>query len=324
MRSGFLIALLITLTTAAVYWYVEAAYWCNVPLSYQIGAIDERFDISEADVLMAMTAAETVWESSLGHDLFYYDQAAALTINFIFDERQQLQKEEEAERVRLDEKAAQTEDLNASYAELASRYEFLAAQFRQDEADYEARLNTYNTTVASYNDAGGAPPEVYEELEAERRVLDQERRRLNTAAAELNRLVTQLNELGEAGNQLVETYNENVARYNRRFGEAQEFTQGDFQYNYQGREINVYTYASEEELVLVLAHELGHALSLGHVDNPASLMHYLIGGQSQPLTLTAEDEAEFNRVCGPRETLGTWYQPIVRAWREWSILISSA
>jgi len=38
------------------------------------------------------------------------------------------------------------------------------------------------------------------------------------------------------------------------------------------REIEIYEYSSFSSLVAVLAHELGHALGLGHNNNPQSVM----------------------------------------------------
>lgn len=62
----------------------------------------------------------------------------------------------------------------------------------------------------------------------------------------------------------------------------------------------MYTFETPEELTLVLVHELGHALSLNHVEGEASVMHYLLGGQQAHVALSEEDLVEFNRVCGEK------------------------
>lgn len=94
---------------------------------------------------------------------------------------------------------------------------------------------------------------------------------------------------------MVENYNENVGEFNDRYAqEAREFTQGDFS---DGR-INIYTYTDEQELTTVLIHELGHAMSLEHVDGSSSMMYFQIGEQPLEFELSATDLSEFNRVCG--------------------------
>jgi hypothetical protein len=320
MRSSFLILLLITLLLAGGYWYTIGTAMCNVPIAYRLGTVDDRFNLSSEAARSALSAAEAVWEEAIGYDLFIYDDNAALSINFVFDERQAVQDEEARQRQLLDEKAAQNEDITSTHAELVAEYEALAADFTTAEAAYETRLAAYNREVASYNDVGGAPPAVFAALEAEREALDEERRRINAAAARLNQLVRRINELGETGNELIAVYNENVDRYNRQFAEEREFTQGDYQRFGGQKTINIYTFADQAELVLVLAHEFGHALSIEHVAGPASLMYPLMGEQPVPLALSADDVAGFNQACGPRQSLGSWYQPFVRAFSERGIL----
>ena len=111
--------------------------------------------------------------------------------------------------------------------------------------------------------------------------------------------MTDINTLTETANEVVKKYNEGVNTYNHTFSEGAEFTQGD----YQGDKINIYQFKNRDELVLVLAHELGHALGIDHVDNPESIMYRQMGEQSVGKGLTDQDLQDFRLVCGNGTTL---------------------
>ena len=294
MRPIFASALILVLVGSGFYATTQAGLRCFDPLPYRLGEFDERFGLSSEEARIAINTAAAVWEDTLGRDLYVYDLDADFTINFFFDDRQQRIKAEELLRTRLDANQSVNSAVNEAYEELVRSYEAKEVTYQANVAAYEARLRTYNAEVARYNDAGGAPPAVFERLEAEKAELDRQVQAVNSAGAELNALADQINELGEQGNQLVQRYNERDATYNERIGESREFTQGD----YQGDLINIYSFADQSELELVLAHELGHALGLDHVEDETAIMHYLLGAQSPELALSDDDRLAFINRCG--------------------------
>jgi hypothetical protein len=289
--AGFFV---FALVLAGGYWYRSAESQCNVPVTYDIGELDERFGLSREEARAAISDAESLWEDATGENLFTYAPEAAFKVNFIYDARQEQTDEEGEIRTILNSKEEVSVHIRAEYERLLKEYEELKESYEDRVSAYEASLGAYNDEVESWNEKGGAPESVYQDLERTKERLSEEGKELNGLARELNKLVASINNLGEAGNRAVSDYNRNVEWYNNLFGGEREFTQGD----YQGDRINIYQFGDQDELRRVLAHELGHALSLDHVESEHSIMYYLMEGGLADFSLSDDDVSEFRRVCG--------------------------
>ena len=270
---------------------------CPAPLAYSIGEIDESFGLSHDDVRLALSDAESVWEDATGQNLFIYDEDSIFTINFIYDERQEYADAEGNFKEKLDKTQTVSDAISQTYSKLVASYNNLQIDYSDKVERYEKNLAAYNTQVGELNAQGGAKPKEYEALQERKVELDAEQASLNTLSQELTVLVKEINEIGDRGNVLVETYNRGVNEYNDTFGESHEFTQGTYS---SDKRIDIYTYADNDELRLVLAHEFGHALSLDHVTNEESVMYFLIGEQPTEFAPTEEDMSEFIRVCSKK------------------------
>jgi len=294
MRFSFLLALVLSVSLAGAHWYQSTKYICPIPIEYRLGEIGESFVITPEEAKAAIAEAADLWEREADQDLFVYTEDADFTINFIFDERQEVANAQTADRDRLDTIAAQNETFRTQIAELQRTYESKQAAFVVDRNEYDSELQSYNDRVRQVNDRGGAGADAFATLEAERQRLEQISNSLQQEANSLNSLAQQLNNLSSEGNRLIDTYNQEVQAYNREYGQAHEFTQGD----YQGGEINVYKFSDNNELVAVLAHEFGHALGINHVEEPGALMYYLLDDELfDAPTLAASDVTAYQAVC---------------------------
>ena len=130
---------------------------------------------------------------------------------------------------------------------------------------------------------------------------------LERAGLSLNADVEAFNRRAADLRQRADDYRARVERYNEAVP-AEPVESGRYSYvPGEGRRIEVYRAASYDELVVVLAHELGHALGIGHVDEAGAVMHatlheggLLKPGRDRPLELSAADRAALAAVCGKK------------------------
>jgi predicted nucleic acid-binding Zn-ribbon protein len=279
------------------YMYVVGGTTCQVPMMYKIGNVDERFHLTASDTAAAIAEAEVVWEQPRGRNLFTLTKTTpTLTINFVFDERQERILSEASLRQNLDTKEYTTEEIKAQYDKLSATYATMKTAYDTAVAHYETRLSAYNDRVAAFNKDQKASEDTYLSLTKEKKLLEAELLRLQSSGAKLESLATQINDIGEKGNIIIEQYNDGVHTYNNQFGEPSEFTQGEYQSG--THEIDIYSFKSHAELVNVLAHELGHALGLDHVEGSSSIMYYLMANQPYPPKLSSADQSAFVATCG--------------------------
>lgn len=281
-----------------VWWQRGQSYTtCTQPLPYRPGQVDERFGLSHSDVLEAIQRAEQLWETALGENLFEYDPTARLSINLLFDERQQTAL---AGR-RLANKLQQTASSHATLAEsYAYWHQVLTEKTRAYDsvlADYNTRAEEYQANAQRWNTPGGAPRRVYADLENERQQLQTLQQQLDSDRGYIRSLVDTVNTLADRGKTLTTTYNRQVKTYKNLYGENRRFHKGE----YNGKAITIYQFHNLDDLTLVLVHELGHALGVEHVNNPEAVMHDFIGEQElEPVALTPEDVRALRTACHDR------------------------
>lgn len=277
-------------------WYQTAYSKCRVPIFYDIGTVDPRFNIKADAVKSALADAESVWEDATGKNLFTYKKGAALKVDFIYDERQRSSNEQRTLVATLDEKAGMSASIKKQYDTLSATYKSLKTSYETNLAAYDKKLAAHNALVESWNQKGGAPRTVFAQLQKTSVALNAESGSLNALAKNLNNVAAKINDVGDSGNKAVTEYNKNVAAFNAKYSKSSEFTEGDYQRNV----IHIYQYDSLNELRRVLAHELGHALSLDHVDDIGAIMHAVLASANTAPIATDADLAEYRRVCGTR------------------------
>ena len=142
---------------------------------------------------------------------------------------------------------------------------------KQLQLDQQIQYYNQERQIAQRSRSSSANAEYFQQRQQH---LQQNVEQLQQEIAQYNQKISQLNQKIDELNALDQQLNASVKQYKQRF-QPHLFHKGLF----NGKQILIYEFESEDDLRLTSAHELGHALGLQHTDDPHALMYPVMKDQ---------------------------------------------
>lgn len=268
---------------------------CDKPLAYSIGDLDPKFGLSREKFLEAVNQAARIWEKPAGKKLFDYAENGSLKINLIYDSRQEATDKLKVLGINIHNDQATYDALKNKYDAFDKIYKTQKNELDNMVKYYEEQKANYEEEVKAANRRGVSAAE-YDILEQERKDLNKLAESIKQKQAALNKTVDDINAIASVINRLIRELNLTVGDYNTIGASVSgEFQAGQYARDEAGERINIYQFDNQELLIRVLAHELGHALGIDHLDNPKAIMYRL--NESGNEKITADDVMALKAVC---------------------------
>lgn len=271
---------------------------CQRPLPYQIGTIDPKFDLEADQLKRIMGEVESIWERPVDKNLLELSTSQGIPVNLVYSEEQELSRSRKELEKRIRENEEMISALQRDVNRLSTNYKQKKRSLEQLYEEYNALKKEYNRKVEKWNRRGGITDEARKNIQQLRRQIRNMETELQRRGSNAEQVRTQLKAKYEEVKRWVDRQQDLKERYNSRFTESRVFNQGEYIEEGNDKRINIYQFGSRDELKTVLAHEIGHALGLGHVENPESIMSKMMKEQNiHNLEPSTQDLSALREIC---------------------------
>ena len=309
LRRGVRLALVL-LPSVGSWTALSAQTGCPAPVPWRIAELDQRFGLAPLEAADAIRQAGMLWSAAAGNPFLFPQSDEGMPIRFVYDHRQEQSNERRRRESELDAEGTRVVQAEVQLDRMVEELERHRVVIEILEEDFQARWDEHSRTVEEWNQRGGAPPLEIIRLAEAQEVLDREQVQLEGRTQTLNELVSQVNLETERVNQMISDLNR--ARDEFRNDPA---APAELPAEYRGtrrtlgplavsrtQEIQLFTFESRDDLVVILTRQLGYALGLGSSGVEGAIMApgTRPSPGNGPPRLDPSDEAAVRALCQGR------------------------
>ncbi|MEX2603774.1 MAG: matrixin family metalloprotease, partial [Gracilimonas sp.] len=271
---------------------------CSNHLTWRIGNIDSRFNLTRNEVLVLMNEVEQFWQLALNGNVLQYDDQGDIALYFIYGKGQEYTDKENQLIDQIKYERQKYYVRNLEYNHRLKEYERAVEHLNGLQTRYNQLVSKYNTTLERVQHAGALSRHEKDELSS-----------LKTSAEFLNREIesekgvvfdaeNRLEKISEVLNVSADEVNGLIYNYQINFNTWKDFKLGVYMKIGNEQKINIYQFDNKQALQLLLTHEFGHAFGIPHSKDSESVMYHSANQQNlNHYQLTIEDFKFINSHC---------------------------
>ncbi|MEK7605772.1 MAG: hypothetical protein AAB478_04620 [Patescibacteria group bacterium] len=253
--------------------YLLSGSYCDTPISYHLGSLDDRFNLTREEAIADLKEAAGIWNQTQEKTIFEFEPTRkGVTINLVYDARTALSNQINSLEQKVD---TDKNSLNPKVQEYKTR-----------SAAFDQKAAALNAEIRKWNSQGGAPPDVYQGLKQQQSELQAEASALNAMAAELNQSTRDYNSQVRSLNSTIDALNQSLS-----------IKPEEGLYDGATNTISIYFNNSHDELIHTMTHELGHARGMDHINDLKAIMY---SQSTENIIPTVADLDQLNEICKER------------------------